>query len=92
MSVYEVAEYLGYKNMVGDDIDDILSHWGKDIGEKKRLYNYIAYGAAIHGHRDIVMTMIERGANDWNLDSICCIHGYCRHTDIVKYINEIRGQ
>jgi len=64
ISIYEVAQYLGYKNIV-DSIDDILS-LSRDIGEEKRLCRSIAYGAARGGHRTLVIDIIARGADDWN--------------------------
>jgi len=58
--VYKVAEYLGRKNMCIDDLFLIPGYRDMD------LYDYIAYGAARGGHRDLVIRMMRTGANQWN--------------------------
>jgi hypothetical protein len=82
-NIYVVAEYIGCKNIGGGCIDDIIS-MAKDENEKKRLCQCIAYNAAIHGHKALVMAMIARGANDCNdIASGAASHG---HMDIVMEV------
>jgi len=79
--IYKVAEYLGCKNNRHGCIDDILS-LSEDEYEKKRMCHYIAYGAASHGHRDLVIEMIRRG-NLTNLNRIASGAASHGHMDIV---------
>jgi hypothetical protein len=76
--IYEVAEYLGRKNMC---IDDILA-LARNDDEKKKLCYSIAYGAAEGGHRDLVMEMVtEQGAD--NLLQIALGAARHGHMDLV---------
>jgi len=72
--IYAVARYLGCKN-IRVCIDDILS-LSRNKKEKDSLCRSIAYGAAIHGHKDLVIEMIDmidrHGDYDLFLDSIQC--------------------
>jgi len=79
-NIYAVAYYLGRKN-IADSIDDILSLSENDDEKKKRLCQSIASSAARHGHLDLVIEMIRRGANDWNWIAYSAARG--GHKDIV---------
>jgi len=52
--IYDVAEYLGMRNMC---IDDLLQTPGYRV---EIIYEYIAYGAARGGHRHLLSDMMEK--------------------------------
>jgi len=61
----------------------------RDGGSSTNDLSEIAYRAAKNGHKDIVIAMIRRGADEWNwIEEYAERYG---HMDIVKYINDIRG-
>jgi len=63
--IYKVAKYLGEKNMC---VEDLLQTPGYRV---EMVYDNIAYGAAKGGHKDLVVEMVRRGADEWNCMAMC---------------------
>jgi len=76
-NIHNVAKYLGEKNMC---ISDLLL-LPTPTHRMETVYSDIAHGAAKGGHKDLVMDMVKRGANDWNWIATGAAEG--GHKDLV---------